>query len=76
MDTYVLCPEELCLGPTRLEATGIVSLPSLPSEYSIWTNCDVEKGTRFIPWKGTLRGDKLAVYDKLSEFDVRFFPYY
>jgi hypothetical protein len=70
METLVLCPEELCLGPTRLTASGLVGLSPVASDFSIWTNCDVEKGARFLPWKGTVRGDKLPVYDKLNEFDV------
>ena len=70
METLVLCPEELCLGPIRLTASGIVGLSPVASDFSIWTNTDVEKGTRFLPWKGTVRGDKLPVYDKLNEFDV------
>ena len=70
METLVLCPEELCLGPIRLTASGIVGLSPVASDFSIWTNTDVEKGSRFLPWKGTVRGDKLPVYDKLSEYDV------
>jgi hypothetical protein len=73
METLVLCPEELCLGPVRLTASGIVGL-TMPatSDFSIWTSGDVEKGTRFVPWKGTVRSDKLPVHDKLPEFDVSF----
>ena len=69
----MLCPEELCLGPVRLTASGIVGL-TMPatSDFSIWTSGDVEKGTRFVPWKGTVRSDKLPVHDKLPEFDVSF----
>ena len=70
METLVLCPEELCLGPVRLTASGIVGLTPATSDFSIWTSGDVEKGTRFVPWKGTVRSDKLPVHDKLPEFDV------
>ena len=73
METLVLCPEELCLGPVRLTASGIVGLTPTTSDFSIWTSGDVEKGTRFVPWKGTVRSDKLPVHDKLPEFDVSFF---
>ena len=38
--------------------------------FSIWTSGDLEKGTRFVPWKGTVRSDTLPVHDKLPEFDV------
>ena len=71
METLVLCPEELCLGPARLTAPGLMGLsPSFASEFSIWTSGDLEKGARFLPWKGTVRSDKLPVHDKLPEFDV------
>ena len=67
MESLVLCPEELCLGPavSRVQVGVDTS-----AEFSIWTNEAVEKGTRFLPWKGTVRSDKLAVYNKLPEFDV------
>ena len=71
----MLCPEELCLGPVRLTASGIVGLTPTTSDFSIWTSGDVEKGTRFVPWKGTVRSDKLPVHDKLPEFDVSFSKY-
>ena len=71
METLVLCPEELCLGPVRLTASNIVGLaPPTASDFSIWTSGDLEKGTRFVPWKGTVRSDKLPVHEKLPEFDV------
>ena len=88
----MLCPEELCLGPMRLTASGIVGLTPSASDFrcvfllskksdfayllskkflfSIWTSGDLEKGTRFVPWKGTVRSDTLPVHDKLPEFDV------
>ena len=72
METLVLCPEELCLGPGRLTVpSGLMGLsPAFASDFSIWTSGDLEKGTRFLPWKGTVRSDKLPVHDKLPEFDV------
>ena len=71
METLVLCPEELCLGPARLTPSSLMGLsPTCASEFSIWTSGDLEKGTRFLPWKGTVRSDKLPVHDKLPEFDV------
>ena len=71
METLVLCPEELCLGPARLTPSSLMGLsPTFASEFSIWTSGDLEKGTRFLPWKGTVRSDKLPVHDKLPEFDV------
>ena len=74
METLVLCPEELCLGPAKPVAppagpfAGLT--PITTCNYSIWTSGDLEKGTRFLPWKGTVRSDKLPVHDKLPEFDV------
>jgi hypothetical protein len=82
MESLVLCPEELCLGPVRLSGEnsssdgqpgGGLANPGLsPADLTIWTTDHVEKGTRFLPWKGTVRSDKLRVYDKLPEFDVSF----
>ena len=81
METLVLCPEELCLGPARPVAppagpfAGLSPIPPA-SEYSIWTSGDLEKGARFLPWKGTVRSDKLPVHDKLPEFDVSLKKYF
>ena len=72
----MLCPEELCLGPMRLTASGIVGLTPSASDFSIWTSGDLEKGTRFVPWKGTVRSDTLPVHDKLPEFDVSYLYLY
>ena len=33
METLVLCPEELCLGPMRLTASGIVGLTPSASDF-------------------------------------------
>ncbi len=68
MEALVLCPEELCLGPVRLSPLLGISPP--PAELSIWTSDSLEKGSRFLPWKGTVRSDKLPVFEKLAEFDV------
>ena len=67
MESLVLCPEELCLGPAAARVQVGVDTSA---EFSMWTNEAVEKGTRFLPWKGTVRSDKLAVYNKLPDFDV------
>jgi len=72
METLVLCPEELCLGPIRLTASGIVGLSPVASDFSIWTNTDVEKGTRFLPWKGTVRGKVLQGKELVFPFWLRF----
>ena len=70
MESLVVCPEELCLGPVRL--TPLLGLSPPPADLSIWTNENIEKGARFLPWKGTVRSDKLPVFEKLPEFDVSF----
>ena len=63
----MLCPEELCVGPAAARvAVGVEA----SAELSVWTVEAAEKGARFLPWKGTVRSDKLAVYNKLPEFDV------
>ena len=67
MESLVLCPEELCVGPAAARvALGVEA----SAELSVWTVEAAEKGARFLPWKGTVRSDKLAVYNKLPEFDV------
>ena len=96
MESLVLCPEELCLGPPPVQSAAETSAPNPPprgllgltnpvqpglnginstnndggEQLTIWTSEAVEKGTRFLPWKGTVRSDKLKVFDKLPEFDV------
>ncbi len=77
MESLVLCPEELCLGPVRSPlATPMPSMllgVSPATDLTICTVESLEKGTRFLPWKGTVRSDKLPVFDKLPEFDVSVF---
>ncbi len=111
MESLVLCPEELCLGPAAqlpvspaaaaaaaaaaagggsltpaaaaAALLGVSPPPCGSADLSIWTADEaVEKGTRFLPWKGTVRSDKLPVFEKLPEFDVSYgikfplkFPY-
>jgi len=65
----VLCPEELCLAPVKVMAAFGVSPPA-DGNLSVCAAEDVDKGARFLPWKGTVRSDKLAVFDKLPHFDV------
>lgn len=71
MEAQVLCPEELCLGPVRPIAPILgLSMSMQQADLTIWTTETIDKGTRFLPWKGTLRSDKLPVFEKLPEFDV------
>jgi hypothetical protein len=73
MESLVLCPEELCLGPSgclRLVSPLLGLSPTSPADLTIWTADSVDKGTRFLPWKGTSGGDKLPVFNKLPDFDV------
>lgn len=74
MEALVLCPEELCLGPVLGSASAaseaLLGVSPAPADLSLFTTETVEKGTRFLPWKGTVRSDKLPVFDKLPEFDV------
>ena len=79
MESLVLCPEELCLGPAAAAATGgapgltapLGVSPAPAADLSICANEALEKGTKFLPWKGTVRSDKLPVFERLPEFDVR-----
>ena len=71
MESLVLCPEELCLGPVPGgSSANTIGISPPPADLSIWSSESVEKGTRFLPWKGTVRSDSLPVFDKLPEFDV------
>ena len=76
MESLVLCPEELCLGPAAgLNAPGLTAplgvSPAPAADLSICANEALDKGTKFLPWKGTVRSDKLPVFERLPEFDVR-----
>ncbi|CAB4065462.1 Zinc finger protein 700,Zinc finger protein with KRAB and SCAN domains 3,Zinc finger protein 846,Zinc finger protein 792,Zinc finger protein 84,Zinc finger and BTB domain-containing protein 49,Zinc finger protein 613,Zinc finger protein 684,Zinc finger protein 235,Zinc finger protein interacting with ribonucleoprotein K,Zinc finger protein 732,Zinc finger protein 697,Zinc finger protein 677,Zinc finger protein 670,Zinc finger protein 880,Zinc finger protein 264,Zinc finger protein 790,Zinc finger protein 6 len=64
MDSLVLVPEELTLSPSQRNNL-------VPPDYGIWNSVELDKGTKFLPWKGTVRSDKLPVFDKLPEFDIR-----
>lgn len=65
----MLCPEELSLAPVVTNAAVGISPP--PADLTIWSIEKLQKGNKFLPWKGTVRSDKLPVFDKLPEFDVR-----
>eukprot|EP00095_Tigriopus_kingsejongensis_P006908 maker-scaffold126_size328755-snap-gene-2.11 protein:Tk06908 transcript:maker-scaffold126_size328755-snap-gene-2.11-mRNA-1 annotation:"zinc finger protein" len=69
MESLVLCPEELSLAPVISNLLVGVSPP--PADLTIWSIESLEKGNKFLPWKGTVRSDKLPVFDKLPEFDIR-----
>lgn len=64
----MLCPEELSLAPVVTNAAVGISPP--PADLTIWSIEKLQKGNKFLPWKGTVRSDKLPVFDKLPEFDV------
>ena len=70
MESLVLCPEELCLGPVSVDSPSAIGISPPPADLTIWSSEAVDKGTRFLPWKGTVRSDSLPVFDKLPEFDV------
>ena len=72
MESLVLCPEELCLGPCHL-TSNLIGVSPPAADLTLWSAEALEKGSRFLPWKGTVRSDKLPVFDKLPEFDVSSF---
>lgn len=65
METCVLIPAELSL---------VLTAPSRkPYEMgaSVWSNQRIPRGTRFSPFQGTVRLDKLEVYTSIDDNDVR-----
>lgn len=71
METVVLCPADLCL---RAAAPG--PHPSAPGPHpgrdlSVWTAAEVEKGTTFLPWKGSVKAEVLPPFLRLPEYDLR-----
>ncbi|GIY49868.1 zinc finger protein 45 [Caerostris darwini] len=65
METCVLIPAELSLVLT--------TSPSAKKPYtgaSVWTNQRIPRGSRFMPFQGTVRLDKLEIYSNLDDNDI------
>ncbi|CAN8013970.1 unnamed protein product, partial [Ixodes persulcatus] len=80
METFVLIPKELSLVLCEKESgTSSAMLPQhqAPSENvrkeasaAVWSNSRITRGTRFLPFQGTVRLDKLDVFGTLDRNDV------
>lgn len=42
----------------------------------VWSNQSIPQGTRFMPFNGTIRLDKLEVYSTLDDSDVSIFSFF
>lgn len=68
METCVLIPTEFSLILT--------TSPTAKKPYngaSVWSNQRIPRGTRFLPFQGTVRLDKLDIYSNLEDTDVSTF---
>ncbi|XP_035223175.1 zinc finger protein 558-like [Stegodyphus dumicola] len=66
METCVLIPAEFSLVLT--------TSPTTKKPYtgaSVWSNQRISRGSRFLPFQGTVRLDKLEIYSNLDDNDVR-----
>ncbi|XP_030383989.1 zinc finger protein 2 homolog [Scaptodrosophila lebanonensis] len=65
MDTCVLIPKSFALVTTSLSTTN-------GSEITVWSTKDIDKGTLFYPFQGTVRTDKLENLNYLDDDDIRY----
>ncbi|KAH6930004.1 hypothetical protein HPB50_007944 [Hyalomma asiaticum] len=78
METYVLIPKELSLviGDRAASSTTTDSTTTSGDRPStkevtaaVWSNSRISRGTRFLPFQGTVRLDKLEVFGTLDQKD-------
>lgn len=80
METFVLIPKELSLVVSDKEPR----IPTTPQQQqqqqesqrrevtaAVWSNSRITRGTRFLPFQGTVRLDKLDVFGTLDRKDIR-----
>lgn len=67
METCVLIPQELSLVITN-QIDDKRKYPNI--NVNVWTNVTIPQGTIIRPFQGTIRLDKLDVFDYLDENDV------
>ncbi|KAK9507262.1 hypothetical protein O3M35_007163 [Rhynocoris fuscipes] len=73
METCVLIPQEfsLVLSNVTNSTTGGNQRTRLPEMVvTVWTNARIPQGTIIYPFQGTIRLDKLEVYNYLDDNDV------
>ena len=71
METCVLIPQELSLVLSSRFEPSVRSVKKTPdTKVTVWTNAPIPQGTLIYPFQGTIRLDKLEVYNYLDENDV------
>lgn len=74
METCVLIPQEFSLvmssGSDDLFKRSGKYSPMKDVAVNVWTNASIPQGTLIYPFQGTIRLDKLEVYNYLEENDV------
>ncbi|KAH9368788.1 hypothetical protein HPB48_012433 [Haemaphysalis longicornis] len=86
METFVLIPKELSLVLSDRPASTTTDdatthdhhRPAREVTAAVWSNSRISRGTRFLPFQGTVRLDKLDIFGTLDRQDVsvllRFVP--
>ena len=67
METVVLCPADFRLQPASIQPPHDL----VPRELSVWTASEVEKGSTFLPWRGSVKSEVLPPFLRLPEYDLR-----
>lgn len=83
METFVLIPKELSLvisdratSTTTTDSTTSGDRPPTKEvTAAVWSNSRISRGTRFLPFQGTVRLDKLEVFGTLDQKDVSVFHF-
>ncbi|KAH7944849.1 hypothetical protein HPB49_001270 [Dermacentor silvarum] len=78
METFVLIPKELSLvisdratSTTTTDSTTSGDRPPTKEvTAAVWSNSRISRGTRFLPFQGTVRLDKLEVFGTLDQKDM------
>ena len=68
----MLCPVDFSLGPaSRHEGGSLTDIFYGGRELSLYTAVEVEKGSQFLPWRGSVRSEVLPPFLRLPEWDLR-----
>lgn len=79
METFVLIPKELSLVLSDRPASTTTDdatthdhhRPAREVTAAVWSNSRISRGTRFLPFQGTVRLDKLDIFGTLDRQDIR-----
>ena len=68
----MLCPVDFSLGPaSRHDGGSLTDIFYGGRELSLYTAVEVEKGSQFLPWRGSVRSEVLPPFLRLPEWDLR-----